>query len=307
MQILVPNYYHQFRCIAGQCKHNCCIGWEIDIDGATMNHYRSLKDDFGARILENITEEEEPHFILKEDDRCPFLNKKGLCDIILHLGEDALCGICTDHPRFRNFYTDFTEMGLGLCCEEAARIILNFEESFALVPLHEEEIQCTEEEEYYLTLRKELFALMQNRNCSIVERFSTLAQRFGFDFTAFSLQELCAEYLELERLDFAWTGLLENLKDFSLDLQIFEEEFAIPFEQLACYFLFRHFTEAQWNGDAPQRVRMILSGCYLIGGLCGWHLRHYGKVTIKDMEEYVRMYSAEIEYSEENIESLLNF
>ncbi|MBQ2614209.1 MAG: flagellin lysine-N-methylase [Clostridia bacterium] len=307
MQILVPNYYQQFQCIAEQCKHNCCIGWEIDIDDITMDYYRSLKDDFGASILENIAEEEEPHFVLKEGDRCPFLNEKGLCDIILNLGKDALCGICTDHPRFRNFYTNFVEMGLGLCCEEAARIVLNSKKPFALFSANKKDIQCTTEEEYYLTLREELFTLMQNRNVSMLERFSALAQHFGFDFTAFSMKELCAKYLDLERLDSKWTGLLENLKDFSLDFQIFEEELAIPFEQLVCYFLFRHFTEARWNGDISQRVRMILSGCYLIGGLCGWHLQHCGTVTIKDMEEYVRMYSAEIEYSEENIDSLLNF
>ena len=32
MKVVVPNYYNQFKCIAEKCHHNCCIGWEIDID-----------------------------------------------------------------------------------------------------------------------------------------------------------------------------------------------------------------------------------------------------------------------------------
>ena len=33
MQIIVPDYYKEFSCIADHCRHSCCIGWEIDIDG----------------------------------------------------------------------------------------------------------------------------------------------------------------------------------------------------------------------------------------------------------------------------------
>ena len=30
--LVYPDYYPEFRCSASACKHNCCIGWEIDID-----------------------------------------------------------------------------------------------------------------------------------------------------------------------------------------------------------------------------------------------------------------------------------
>ena len=58
-------------------------------------------------------------------DRICTVLECNLCDIISSLGEDYLCDICTLHPRFRNFYCNFIETGLGLCCEEACRIVLS--------------------------------------------------------------------------------------------------------------------------------------------------------------------------------------
>ena len=143
MKTLVPNYYKKFRCIADKCRHNCCVGWEIDIDDDTLGYYSDLSGDFGKKVRQNIDFDDEcPHFILKEGDRCPFLEPDGLCEIIKRLGEDALCDICTDHPRFRNFFSEHTEMGLGLCCEEAARIILSSDEPFELVPTDEDFSVC---------------------------------------------------------------------------------------------------------------------------------------------------------------------
>ncbi len=39
-------------------------------------------------------------FYMNEDGRCAFLNENNLCDIYIQLGEEALCDICTEHPRF---------------------------------------------------------------------------------------------------------------------------------------------------------------------------------------------------------------
>ena len=32
MKTVVPSYYKDFRCIAGDCRHTCCVGWEVDVD-----------------------------------------------------------------------------------------------------------------------------------------------------------------------------------------------------------------------------------------------------------------------------------
>ena len=43
-QIIVPSYYKKFKCIAGECKHSCCKGWEIDIDEKSLARYENIPD-----------------------------------------------------------------------------------------------------------------------------------------------------------------------------------------------------------------------------------------------------------------------
>ena len=109
-------------------------------------------------------------------------------------------------------------------------------------------------------------------------------------------------YLSLERLEESWTEKLENLAAFSFDEKVFAEtEFQIPLEQLAAYFLFRHLGDSFFDGTILQRVRFSLMSCYMIGAL--WEYTNSTK--IEDMADLARQYSAEIEYSEENMDALL--
>lgn len=142
--IVKPSYYDKFRCTASRCSDNCCIGWEIDIDERTDQYYRQVTGDFGKRLEEGISRDGTPHFRLKgEKERCAFLNDQNLCDIFIHLGEEHLCSICREHPRFYEWYEDipglmdWTETGLGLCCEEAVRLLVS--EPFGLVVQWESE------------------------------------------------------------------------------------------------------------------------------------------------------------------------
>ena len=107
MKTYAPDYYGKFKCIADKCKHSCCVGWEIDIDEESLERYNLIEGEFGERIRKNIAyNAESPHFITDESEKCPFLNRYGLCDMITELGEESLCEICAVHPRFRNFFSD---------------------------------------------------------------------------------------------------------------------------------------------------------------------------------------------------------
>lgn len=302
MKELTPNYYKKFRCIADKCTHSCCVGWEIDIDENTLFYYKSLDTPMGERIRHNI-DGQTPHFVLTKDERCPFLNTKGLCDIITECGEDALCDICRLHPRFSNFFDSFVETGLGLCCEEAVRIVLCETEKFSIgIP---DEDCITDEERDFLSHREKIFALLQDREKSIYDRFCALAEGYGFEFD-FSVDSLCEIYLSLERLDEKWTDMLEALKDFSFDCEIFKSsDFALIFEQLSCYFVFRHFADALWYEDYVERIRFVLLSCYLVGALVSKIENDNKKISNEEIFDVVRMYSSEVEYSVENMQILL--
>lgn len=296
---IVPNYYYKFQCIADRCKHNCCIGWEIDIDEETFEFYNNLDTPLGEKIRANITGN-TPHFKLTEGDKCPLLLENGLCQIILEYGEDAICDICYLHPRFKNFYSSFTETGLGLSCCEAARIILFEKEKFLIEK--PENVKLLKEEEKFFSIREGLFSLLTDRKNDIYERFSKLAIKFGFEFN-FSLKKLRNVYLSLERLEDEWTEILDQLDDYEFDGMIFKDKtFQIMFEQLAVYFIFRHLSGAIYDKDYAKRVKFALVSCYFIGRI----IELYKPSCQEEIIDIVRMYSAEIEYSEENTEAIMN-
>ena len=156
MNIYVPEYYPHFHCIASRCGHTCCAGWEIDIDDQSLGRYDQLTGPFGDRVRQGISREGTPHFILTEGERCPLLNGDNLCELILREGEGALCQICADHPRFRSFFSCRVEMGLGLVCEEAARLILTWPRPLRLIRLNDNEAEApTDDERALFDLRRQ--------------------------------------------------------------------------------------------------------------------------------------------------------
>lgn len=307
----VPNYYSKFSCIAEKCTHNCCIGWEIDIDEETLGKYMHMGGTMGKRLKAGISFDETPHFVLSADERCPFLNSRGLCDIIAECGEDHLCEICKMHPRFVNTYSEFCEMGLGLCCEEAARIIVSEEMDFSLVC---EELSETDNlfreapllvEAEFLSERAEIFEIIQNRSLSVAQNVSELCGRYGIDMSFPDMSSLCEIYLSLERLDHKWTELLEELSHSDIGAGcIGISEFERASRNLLCYFIYRHSAESLYDDDMESKVKFAVAGTFIIIALCEMHKEKSGNIAETDIAEYARMFSAEVEYSEENTQML---
>ena len=298
MKRIIPDYYPHFRCIADQCRHNCCIGWEIDVDAKTLAYYQSLDGAIGERLRRNIClTDETPHFILAEHERCPFLNEKNLCDLILEKGEGALCQICDDHPRFYNDFSDRVEMGVGLCCEAAGRLILGKTDRMRLLCLEEDETAPDEEEEALLALRAQLFALAQDRAMPMDQRLENILSACATQLPNVSLADWAAFYGQLEQLDPAWQQALETLRDAAPD-----SVWDVAFEQLLCYFLYRHLPGALQDGCVQQRVAFCVLSVRIIRALCG----QKEKLTLDEIVDVSRMYSSEIEYSDENVDALLD-
>ena len=302
MKIFAPNYYTQFHCIANQCKHSCCIGWEIDIDDDTYEYYQALNSDFGKRLNDNIITQDGCNcFKLSQNERCPFLNDNNLCDIILHLSEDALCQICTDHPRFRNFYSDRVEIGLGLCCEEACRLILSSKD-FSIIEIENDgyDDETYEEDSEFFLWRDTIFKAFSDKSIAITDRI-------GIKNEMICSKELLNKYLTLEILDSAWQ---ENIKELikaydNIKSITIPKEFDDCFEQLLLYFSYRHLPLLLDDKDDNNILNFIKSSASVIFSLCQLHIKKFGKLTIDDIIEYSRMYSSEIEYSQENLDALI--
>ncbi|MDO4516325.1 MAG: flagellin lysine-N-methylase [Bacillota bacterium] len=308
MRYVWPDYYPAFSCIASRCQHSCCIGWEIDIDPETLARYRSMEGPMGDRLKTCISEEEDPHFILGKEERCPFLNQENLCDLILYGGEALLCQICTDHPRFRNFLPGRTELGVGLCCEAAAHLILTRKDPVRLLVSGEED---EGEGEELLALRQQALSIAQDRTKSIAQREEELLAQFQGWVPALSPGQWAEVYLGLERLDESWTGHLEALREEgdTLDLAAFAAYMAdrqTEYEQLLVYFLYRHLLTAWEDGDPGSKVSFAVCSLRFLRLLGALHWQRHGEFTLKDQEEYARLYSAEVEYSQENLDFLFD-
>jgi len=296
-----PDYYAEFRCIAGACRHSCCIGWEIDIDEATAEFYASVPGELGERLRRSISAEGEKHFILGADERCPFLNGENLCDLILGLGEEHLCGICADHPRFRNELPGRTETGLGLTCEEAARLILGRKMPMRLVG-------AGETEDAYICLRDEAIALLQDRERSIPERVEAMLALCGAETPHDDMTDWAETLLSLERLDDDWTALLELLRSNPGDLTAFDGHMALrqtEYEQLLVYLVYRHLANACDEEELAARAAFAAFGWMLLRALGAALYAKNGSFTFEDQVELARLFSSEIEYSDENLPTLL--
>lgn len=309
MRTVWPDYYPAFSCIASQCRHSCCVGWEIDIDPEALARYQAMEGPMGDRLRAAIDEEENPHFRLAgAEERCPLLNKEGLCDLILHGGEELLCQICTDHPRFRTFLPERTELGVGLCCEAAGRLILSRQEPVRLCVSGEGD---DGEAGPLLALRQQALALAQDRSLSLRQREEALLEAFQGWVPDLTPAQWADFYLSLERMDETWTAHLEALRAAGdgLDLEGFADYMKprqTEYEQLLVYFLYRHFLTAWEDGDPASKVSFAVCSVRFLGLLGALHWTKTGAFTWEDQVEYARLYSAEVEYSQENLDLLFD-
>lgn len=177
MILRVPEYYDEFSCIASRCKDSCCAGWEIDIDDESYEYYRSVEGLFGDRLRESmfVAEDGGYRFKLKGPKRCAMLNDNNLCDLYTALGEEALCEVCTEYPRFSLVYGQVEQKALSLSCEEVGRILFGRTEPEQLIDIElPGDCEDDEEDPQYVAfmewVQKEAVAILQNRELSITER-----------------------------------------------------------------------------------------------------------------------------------------
>lgn len=291
------NYSKNFKCIGSKCKHSCCVGWEISIDKKTRDKYKELenRDDRFKNCLigKNIA--------LNENLRCPFLDCDNLCHIIKNYGENALSRTCKTHPRFINYFSSFTETGLGLYCEEACRIILSETKKMkpVLIGNRKSNKRLSQFEKCILEYRKNALEIAQNDKISIEERLSALENLSGVDLSRKSYKNWVGFYLTLEKLetnDFDLSRLGERNAFSNIT-----ESNNKPFEQILAYLIYRHVSRAIDEIDLSVRLAFSVLSFRII----------YEIFTVlgEDFDCIInacREYTSNIELSDDNLVSVLN-
>ena len=297
MRLFAPRYYGSFKCIADKCTHSCCIGWEIDIDEATSFKYSMLSGGYGINIRNSIDHTDTPHFRLCENERCPHLSDSGLCNIITELSEDFLCDICREHPRFYNFTSRGKEVGIGMSCEEACRIILTSDEYNDFTEFGTEEGEPEQFEFDAIAERERIYTLISDRSIPYTERLTTLYSRYDASPALLSDIEWRNVIDSLEYLDETHRPLLLN---YSSDLST-PNQYSTHLERALAYFIFRHCSDSYDEAEFRARLGFCLFCERLLASL----LKFENPNDLTDIIRLAVTVSEEIEYSEENTEELI--
>lgn len=120
------DFYKQFQCIGSSCQNSCCNGWGISLDPETAQYYENVSGEFGDFLRQNIhwNESKNLAFVnLTAEQKCPFLDKDGLCRVYLECGEEHMSDICKVFPRSKLDLSGNSMRGFSMSCEEVLRIL----------------------------------------------------------------------------------------------------------------------------------------------------------------------------------------
>lgn len=362
MILRIPSYYKYFTCIADACRDSCCIGWEIDIDEETFAYYRNLEGPFGDRLRASMTSGEENSFRLKAGSRCPFLNQRGLCDIVLTLGETSLCEICTEYPRFTLEYADVREKCLGISCEEVGRILFSdptatsfeesviaeeyaweseeFEEAYPEDDFDDEEtvlarvlqsardtaIRILQDRERriedricrYLLFCEQVQGCLNEEDYTALERVVSEADRIPTPRGAedsFAERKIVLDGMEI--LDEEWRGAIAHVEEVyrSQDpvqrgemirrFMDFYRSREYEYEHLMVYFTFRYAMKAVFDYRFLAKAQLAVLSFLTIRDMDAVRFADQGNAfSLADRIDNARIYSKEVEHSEDNLEYL---
>ena len=201
---IYPTIYHEFQCKANQCENTCCQLWTIDIDEPTAERYHSMIGSLGESLRQAITVDDEgSHFIFsKAQPMCPLLNEKGLCKVVLELGEEGLCDTCHMHPRFYKYIEDLELCGVALSCEASVELLAQQEPmDFLLFTIEDDHNEFNSEERLTLHNVFELLAFDLDPN---LFKYTPKPSKQSF-------KELLDLYKQTEPIDENWTAQVNTL------------------------------------------------------------------------------------------------
>lgn len=303
-----PTFYNLFKCKADKCTDSCCIGWEIDVDDISYEKYCNVNGEFGNELKKSINFDGECYsFNLDEKERCPFLNENNLCRIYMNLGEDGLCDICSEHPRFYNYVGDSEEVGLGLCCEKTCELL--FDDDYNLAFSYEG--KADDETNEFFEMRNNCFKIISSENGDIFDKIKGVldyAAEFenrenNIDFRSNeTVKKIVNAFIKTEPINEEWVEYI-NMFDRMMKPVSLHTMNNKNYDKLFMYILYRHFQNAFYDGEyyswavfcCVNVVFVYLSDCISDSNFN------------KNIIENVKRWSKQIEYSTENIEIIRNY
>lgn len=278
------------------------------------------------------------------EKRCPFLNRQNLCDIFTELGEDRLCQVCTEYPRWYTRFGYYEQQDLSLSCMEVSRLFFTAPEirycramsadpGEGLTPEEEEALVQT------LAVRNEGLAILQEdgplqTKLAELRRLAELPAEQSEEAETARLEELVALLEQLDPLNDGWKAVMHRLHSLcsskaeaektieALKLLRKSPEYEAWFTRLAMYFWFRYLLDGVQQAyeedaaglDMAPGFRMLERSLRSIELMCAARIREKcGDIwpktlssvfRVEDMMDVAHIFSKEVEHDAENLEIL---
>ena len=291
--------------------------------------------------------------------------------------EEHIGIVCDQFPRFTEYFGNVKERGIGLACEEAAKIILTdrsnfsysetdtdedvfddseFDSSLAdmLMLLRDEFMYVIEKTDY--TFNQKMIIIINiaadfqnhinnNDYNSMNKLYKKIKQHdfnscFISDFRQISFNELEQNmasvwyaYLELETLGDEWPDFTDKIMDFlhpensnvsenneheSMKIQYnqaFEEytkylnsyyaENTSELENILKYYIFRYLLKASYDHDLFGKIQLAAANIAILRDMEIYRFIQNGNnFSSDDRMDIIHIFSREVEYSEDNLETL---
>ena len=159
---------------------------------------------------------------------------------------------------------------------------------------------------------KAMYEILDNAGIQII-RVGLKSSDIMAEETAFhpAFRQLVEGSIARNRLEAQLAELLASLRTHADALPL--DEFAAhmktretEYEQLLVYFLYRHVPEALDDGDVSSKAAFAVASVRLLFALGALHFLLHGDFTVEDQIALCRLYSAEVEYSDDNMEALFD-
>jgi lysine-N-methylase len=166
------DFYDQFHCIADQCPFTCCQGWEIAVDTDTFRKWQDI-DGGTDYILKNVKQKKtgkgyQNLIRLNARKKCPFMDKNGLCNIVLEHGEDYLSVTCRLYPRQINRNDNISEYSLSCSCPAVVDLLNRKGEKVHFICSDETNHRENDQIEYII--RDVMISIIQKDTLSLRDR-----------------------------------------------------------------------------------------------------------------------------------------
>jgi len=252
-----------------------------------------MTGSLGESLRQAITVDDEgSHFIFsKAQPMCPLLNEKGLCKVVLELGEEGLCETCHMHPRFYKYIEDLELCGVGLSCEASVELLARQEPmDLLLFTIEDDHNEFNSEERLTLHNVFELLAFDLDPN---LFQYTPKPSKQSF-------KELLDLYKQTEPIDENWTAQVNTLSN-KLDQLIASVQTYIQHEDMSLFNkVYQYILYRQIDMLSDYSLESILA--YAKDGTD--YILIASALEGQPLKQIAR-WSQQIEYDEDNVALLL--